>query len=157
MASIESGVDNSNGDEIEDQISAEESSDEEDKVDMNEWKLVEEDFVSLDLIGLITKDTLQNCDKSKLKLIGINDEHPVLQIGKFWFVGDREEVPGTNVLFQIDDDADQSSSEEESFPNAPTKENNCNTKLSFKCTTRKKLLMHQAFLQNKDKVVGPDT
>ena len=143
---VTNDVENANDDVDE---SLDESSDAENgyEVDAEEWKLVDEEYISIDLIGLVKGNVLSDCDKNDVKLIGMFDEHPVLQIGKSFFVGDREEVPGTNVLFQVENRTMPESSDDEE--NVALSENRPRVKIDLKCTTRKKLVMRQAFLSKK--------
>ena len=146
---IESKADKSLNQEANDQLSVDESKEAEDKCDVNpeEWKLVEEEYVTMDLIGLMNESILKSCGKNDVKLVGMFNEHPVLQIGKAFFVGDREETPGTDILFQVNNRTDLSSSDEED--QVTMKERTPQPKVQLKCTTRKKLVMHQAVLTKK--------
>ena len=143
-----SQVSNDNVTEIESRNSEDESNIPEKSTDFDpaEWELVEDDFVFLDLVGLIQDEDLANCERNQLKLIGLFDEHPVLQIGKTYFVGNRKEVPGTNVMFHIEDPVDYSSDEEANFSSS---DKIVKPKLKLRCMTRKKLVMEQAFIKKK--------
>ena len=140
-------VENANESRVTDHISADESSDVENEVDLSEWKLVDEEYVCLDLIGLIKNTCLKECSKNDVKLVGMFDKEPVLQIGTSFFVGERQEVPGTNVLFQVESTSESALSDEEE--DLSSSEKLPPVKLNLNCSTRKKLVMHQAFLSKK--------
>lgn len=138
----DSSIEVENRDEVnESQTCAEESD-----IDLDEWELVEDDYVCLDLVGLIEGDILKKCERNQIKLIGMFEEHPVLQIGKTYFVGSQKEVIGTNVFFQIQDSVDENSDEEQFLPT----DMKLTPKVKFHCMSRKKLVMEQAFIKKKN-------
>nr|CAB3251347.1 general transcription factor 3C polypeptide 6-like [Phallusia mammillata] len=116
-----------------------------------EWELVGEEYVVIDLVGMIDKDVIKNCDKSKVKLIGMLDaEEPVLQLDNSVFIGKREDAPGTCVLFQKDEVEEDAISDDEHNHFQQQKTNStAKTSLTYHCCTNKKLIMHQTFLTAK--------
>ena len=119
----------------------------EDEPNPDEWELVGEEHVLLDLVGLVNYDTLKSCDASRLKLIGLlEDEQPVLQLDRFVFVGKREHPPGTCVVFKCNqgkkDDITQT-------PTTVDNKRTSNSEFELTCCTRKKLVMNQAFLSTR--------
>ena len=132
----------------EEEWSGAEEEEEDGEIDPEEWKLVDEEYITVDLIGLIKNNALKDCEKNEIKLIGLFDEHPMLQIGKTLFIGDREEVSGTNALFQVEKrSASEESDDDEEL--AATTEKAPENKVELKCTTRKKLVMRQCSLSEK--------
>jgi len=126
-----------------------------DEPDLEEWELVDEEHVMLDLVGIVGHDTLKSCDASRLKLIGLlEDEQPVLQLDRFVFVGKREHPPGTCVLFECSEGekGDSFSSTSNATATSVENETKTNTKVKLACCTTKKLVMNQAFLSNRVQV-----
>ncbi|KAG8440118.1 hypothetical protein GDO86_006057 [Hymenochirus boettgeri] len=93
----------------------------------------QEQLVMVEFTGIIDSDILRKCDK-KCKILGINTEMPFLQVDKYVFVGEYEDVLGTCVIFeeisnQVDGDR--------------------KPQLKYKCHTMKKLNMTRTFLTEK--------
>ncbi|XP_018667070.2 general transcription factor 3C polypeptide 6-like [Ciona intestinalis] len=124
----------------------------EEDLDPQEWELVEDEYVVLNLLGLISEEFLKTCDSSRVKVIGLLDsEEPVFQLDRFVFVGKREKASGTCVLFKVDKEEEPSTSEEEesSIFRKP-EEDSENVGIKYFCCTEKTLVMNQAFLSNKN-------
>jgi len=130
--------DNNSGEEWSD------AEEEESEINPDEWKLIEEEYVAIDLIGLIKSNVLEECDKNEIKLIGLFDDQPMMQIGKTFFIADREEVPGTNVVFQIEKRTDPVESDDDE--NSALTDKSPQHKIELNCLTRKKLVMRQCSL-----------
>ena len=99
----------------------------------DEWE-EEEQLVVVELSGVM------NNDLSKLrgtcKILDIDSERPMMQLGQYVLVGEYEDVVGTCVLFE----------------EGPSKGNkNVSPELKYKCHTMKRLVMQRTFLTEKDK------
>ncbi|KAJ8411164.1 hypothetical protein AAFF_G00171700 [Aldrovandia affinis] len=99
----------------------------------DEWE-EEEQLVVVELSGMINSDFLTKC-KGKLKVVGIDTEQPMMQVGTYVFAGEYEDVLGTCVIFEEGHGCDADS---QSSP-----------KLKYKCHTVKKLMMQRTFLTEK--------
>ncbi|XP_053319195.1 general transcription factor 3C polypeptide 6 [Spea bombifrons] len=100
----------------------------------DEYEVVEEQLVLVELTGIIDLDILEKCD-NRCKILGINTEKPFLQVDKYVFAGEYEDALGTFVIFeetseQVDGD-------------------NPKPQLKYKCHTTKKLNMTRTFLTEK--------
>ncbi|XP_063782755.1 general transcription factor 3C polypeptide 6 isoform X2 [Pseudophryne corroboree] len=93
-----------------------------------------EQLVLVELTGIIDSDILQKCD-NKCKILGINTERPFLQVDKYVFAGEYEDVLGTCVIFE--ETPDQGDGD------------NAKAQLKYKCHTVKKLNMTRTFLTEK--------
>uniref|UniRef100_A0A670ZFB3 Ral transcription factor IIIC subunit 6 n=1 Tax=Pseudonaja textilis TaxID=8673 RepID=A0A670ZFB3_PSETE len=80
---------------------------------------VEEQLVVVELSGIIDSDFLEKCD-NKCKILGIDTERPILQIDRYIFAGEYEDVEGNQKL-----------------------------QLKYKCHTMKKLNMTRTLLIEK--------
>ncbi|XP_075064616.1 general transcription factor 3C polypeptide 6 [Mixophyes fleayi] len=94
----------------------------------------EEQLVLVELTGIIDSDILEKCD-NKCKILGINTEKPFLQVDKYVFAGEYEDVLGTCVIFE--ETPEQGDGE------------NAKPQLKYKCHTVKKLNMTRTFLTEK--------
>ncbi|KAJ8373761.1 hypothetical protein SKAU_G00043410 [Synaphobranchus kaupii] len=99
----------------------------------DEWE-EEEQLVVVELSGLINSDFLTKC-QGQLKVVGINTEQPMIQVGNYVFAGEYEDALGTCVIFEENRGCD---GDAESSP-----------KLEYKCHTVKKLMMQRTFLTEK--------
>jgi len=129
----------------------EECSDEE--IDPEEWEKVGEEYVVMDLVGMVDKECLKTCDKNRIKLIGMLDaEKPVLQLDDSIYVGNREDAPGTCVLFRTEEKTEggDSDSDEENLKHEEFEKNQAQKfEVQFHCCTQKKLVMNQTFLSSR--------
>lgn len=102
-----------------------------------EWE-EEEHLILVELKGVIDNEFLYNCKSANCRLLGIDSDEPVLQIGNYTFTGEFKECIGTHVLFEelqaMDSNDDQGTK-----------------KLKYKCSTIKTLEMTRVFLVEKDK------
>jgi len=103
-------------------------------MDEEEWE-EEEHFVVIELKGVIDNEFLYDVKSENCRLLGIDTDEPVLQIGNYTFTGEFKEPVGTHVLFE----------ELESNDAQETK------KLKYKCNTTKTLEMTRVFLVEKEK------
>ncbi|KAG5830762.1 hypothetical protein ANANG_G00314030 [Anguilla anguilla] len=99
----------------------------------DEWE-EEEQLVVVELSGMINSDFLTKC-QGKLKVVGIDTEQPMMQVGNYVFAGEYEDALATCVIFE---ESSGSNGEAESSP-----------KLKYKCHTVKKLMMQRTFLSER--------
>jgi len=102
----------------------------------------DEMLVLVELAGIIGSDFLDTISDKDYKVLGIETENPVIQIGHNIFTGEYKDTAGTLVLFE----------ENETSQKSDTKE------LEYKFMTQKKLVMKRAFLneKNSSKELPPD-
>ncbi|XP_041112175.1 general transcription factor 3C polypeptide 6-like [Polyodon spathula] len=91
-------------------------------------------LVVFELSGIIDADYLTKC-ADKCKIVGIDTEQPVMQVGRYVFAGKYENALGTCVIF-----------EENAEHNLESK---VKPQLKYKCHTVKKLMMKRTFLSEK--------
>ncbi|CAN9499247.1 unnamed protein product [Ophioblennius macclurei] len=99
----------------------------------DEWEVQEEQLVVVELSGILNNDHLSKCRKS-CKILDIDSDRPMLQIGQCVFAGEYEDTMGTCVLF-------------EEVPHKGKSSNNPD--LKYMCHTVKKLTMQRVFLTEK--------
>lgn len=95
----------------------------------------EEHLVVIKLEGVIDNEFLYSCDSANCRLLGIDTDEPVLQIGNYTFIGEFKESLGTHVLFEELASNDVEGSKQ----------------LKYKCNTTKTLEMSRVFLVEKEK------
>ncbi|XP_020606776.1 general transcription factor 3C polypeptide 6-like [Orbicella faveolata] len=102
---------------------------------MVEHPIMKEHLVVIKLQGVIDNEFLYSCESSNCRLLGIDTDEPVLQIGNYTFIGEFKESLGTHVLFEelASNDAEGS------------------RQLKYKCNTTKTLEMSRVFLVEKEK------
>ncbi|KAG7454798.1 hypothetical protein MATL_G00263500 [Megalops atlanticus] len=98
-----------------------------------EWE-EEEQLVVVELSGIIDSDFLTKC-QGKVKIVGIDTEQPIMQVGRYVFAGEYEDVLGTCVVFEEKQGSD---ARPEASP-----------QLRYRCHTVKKLMMQRTFLTEK--------
>ncbi|KAI9529902.1 General transcription factor 3C polypeptide 6 [Dissostichus eleginoides] len=98
----------------------------------DEWE-EEEQIVVVELSGIINNDFLSKC-RGTCKILDIDSDKPMMQVGQYVFAGEYEEALGTCVLF------------EEGPPKG--KAESC-PELKYMCHTAKKLMMQRIFLVEK--------
>lgn len=96
---------------------------------------VQEHLVVIELKGVIDNKFLYNCKSANWRLLEIDSDQPLLQIGNYTFTGQFKESIGTHVLFEELDSTDDQGTK----------------KLKYKCNTTKTLEMNRVFLTEKDK------
>lgn len=94
-----------------------------------------EQFVLVELSGIIDSDFLSKCE-NKCKILGIDTEKPILQVDSYVFAGEYEDTLGTCVIFE--------EGVEHVEPEGTDK-----TVLKYKCHTMKKLSMTRTLLTEK--------
>ncbi|KAM4619006.1 general transcription factor 3C polypeptide 6 isoform 2-T2 [Polymixia lowei] len=94
---------------------------------------LKDQLVVVELSGVINDDFLSKCCGT-CKILDIDSEKPMMQVGPHVFVGEYEDALGTYVLF------------EEGPPNGDT---NDNPELKYQCHTVKRLKMQRIFLTEK--------
>ncbi|KAL7887416.1 hypothetical protein AOLI_G00051370 [Acnodon oligacanthus] len=99
----------------------------------DEWE-EEEQLVVAELSGMIDSDVLRRCE-GWAKVVGLDSEQPVLQLGRYVFAGEYEDAVGTCVIFQED------SGDPDGPGRSPT--------LRYKCHTAKKLMLQRTFLSER--------
>ncbi|XP_075945999.1 general transcription factor 3C polypeptide 6 isoform X1 [Anarhichas minor] len=98
----------------------------------DEWE-EEEQLVVVELSGIINNDFLTKC-RGTCKILDIDSDKPMIQMGQYVFAGEYEEALGTCVLFE---EAPQKG-KADSVP-----------ELKYMCHTVKKLMMQRIFLVEK--------
>ena len=98
----------------------------------DEWE-EQEQLVVVELSGVMNNDLSKL--RSTCKILDIDSESPMMQLGQYVLVGEYEDVVGTCVLFE----------------EGPSKGNeNGRPELKYKCQTMKRLVMKRVFLTEKD-------
>lgn len=90
----------------------------------DEWE-EEEQLVVAELSGMISSDLLSSRE-SACKIVDIDSEQPMMQVGRYLFAGEYEDAIGTCVIFEED-----------------------GAGLKYKCHTMKKLMMQRTFLSER--------
>ncbi|XP_078454823.1 general transcription factor 3C polypeptide 6-like isoform X2 [Lampetra planeri] len=98
------------------------------------WRSVEQ-YVVVELSGIIDSDFLAKCNNS-FKILGVDTDEPIMQVGGCVFAGRYEDALGTCVLFKENSTSGPGDASE-------------GTALSYQCHTAKKLLMHRTFLSER--------
>ncbi|XP_041794471.1 general transcription factor 3C polypeptide 6 [Chelmon rostratus] len=98
----------------------------------DEWE-EEEQLVVVELSGIISNDFLSKC-RGTCKILDIDSEKPMMQVGQYVFAGEYEDALGTCVLFE-------EGPEKRKADSAP--------ELKYMCHTVKKLMMQRIFLTDK--------
>ncbi|KAM9815381.1 general transcription factor 3C polypeptide 6 isoform X1 [Syngnathus typhle] len=91
---------------------------------------VQEQIVVVELSGIINNDAMFK-SRGTCKILDIDSEQPMMQVGQYVFAGEYEDAIGTCVLFE----------EGEGKGGVP--------ELQYKCNTVKKLMMQRVFLSTK--------
>lgn len=99
----------------------------------DEWE-EKDQLVVVELSGIIDSDYLTKC-VDKCKIVGIDTEQPVMQVGRYVFAGEYEDALGTCVIFEENADHDL--------------ESEVKPQLKYTCHTVKKLMMKRTFLSEK--------
>lgn len=99
----------------------------------DEWE-EEEQLVVVELSGIINNDFLSKC-RGTCKILDIDSERPMMQVGQYVFAGEYEDALGTCVLFK---EGPQKGKADSSVP-----------ELTYTCHTVKKLMMQRIFLTEK--------
>ncbi|XP_018519459.1 general transcription factor 3C polypeptide 6 isoform X2 [Lates calcarifer] len=95
----------------------------------DEWE-EEEQLVVVELSGIINNDFLSKC-RGTCKILDIDSEKPMMQVGQYVFAGEYEDALGTCVLFEEGPQTDSG------------------PELKYMCHTVKKLMMQRIFLTEK--------
>ncbi|KAG9276570.1 general transcription factor 3C polypeptide 6 [Astyanax mexicanus] len=98
--------------------------------EQEEWE-EEEQLVVAELSGVIDSEALRRWD-GWCKVVGLDSEQPVLQLGRYVFAGEYEDAVGTCVIFQEEANA------REDPASTPA--------LRYMCHTAKKLMLQRTFL-----------
>ncbi|XP_054631304.1 general transcription factor 3C polypeptide 6 isoform X2 [Dunckerocampus dactyliophorus] len=98
----------------------------------DEWE-EEDQLVVVELSGVINNDILSK-PGSTCKILDIDSEQPMMQLGQYVFAGEYEDALGSCILFE----------------EGPGKgKANSGPELKYKCHTIKKLMMQRIFLTDK--------
>ncbi|XP_042268520.1 general transcription factor 3C polypeptide 6 [Thunnus albacares] len=98
----------------------------------DDWE-EEEQLVVVELSGIINNDFLSKC-RATCKILDIDSDKPMMQVGQYVFAGEYEDALGTCVLFE----------------EAPHKgKSESGPELKYMCHTVKKLMMQRIFLTEK--------
>ncbi|KAL9959671.1 hypothetical protein ACROYT_G033014, partial [Oculina patagonica] len=95
----------------------------------------EEHLVLVKLQGVIDNEFLYSCESAICRLLGIDTDEPVLQVGNYTFIGEFKESIGTHVLFEELESNDAEGSKQ----------------LKYRYNTTKTLEMSRVFLVEKEK------
>lgn len=98
----------------------------------DEWE-EEEQLVVVELSGIINNEHLSKCCKTS-KILDIDSERPMMQVGQYVFAGEYEDTLGTCVLFEEVPQKGRASDSPD---------------LKYMCHTLKKLTMQRIFLTDK--------
>lgn len=98
----------------------------------DEWE-EEEQLVVVELSGIINNDFLSKC-RGTCKILDIDSDKPMMQVGQYVFAGEYEDALGTCVLFEEEPQKGKVESDPE---------------LKYTCHTVKKLMMQRIFLTEK--------
>ncbi|XP_068579007.1 general transcription factor 3C polypeptide 6 isoform X2 [Cebidichthys violaceus] len=98
----------------------------------DEWE-EEEQLVVVELSGIINNDFLTKC-RGTCKILDIDSDKPMIQMGQYVFAGEYEEALGTCVLFE---------------EGPPKGKADSGPELKYMCHTVKKLMMQRIFLVEK--------
>ncbi|XP_041853214.1 general transcription factor 3C polypeptide 6 [Melanotaenia boesemani] len=101
----------------------------------DEWE-EEERLVVVELSGIINNDFLSKC-RGTCKILDIDSEKPMMQVGQYVFAGEYEDTLGTCVLFEEKQQKGKS---------------NIGPELQYMCHTMKKLTMQRIFVTDKKEV-----
>ncbi|XP_060891301.1 general transcription factor 3C polypeptide 6 [Labrus mixtus] len=101
----------------------------------DEWE-EEEQLVVVELSGIIDNDFLTKT-RGTCKILDIDSEKPMIQVGQYVFAGEYEDTLGSCVLFEEGPQKGQADSGPE---------------LKYMCHTVKKLMMQRVFLTEKKEV-----
>ncbi|KAM7002540.1 general transcription factor 3C polypeptide 6 [Tautogolabrus adspersus] len=101
----------------------------------DEWE-EEEQLVVVELSGIINNDFLTKT-RGTCKILDIDSEKPMIQVGQYVFAGEYEDTLGSYVLFEEGPQKGQADSGPE---------------LKYMCHTVKKLMMQRVFLTEKKEV-----
>ena len=63
----------------------------------NEW---EEQYVFVELVGMVDPDKLHHCTVENCNILGVDDEMTVLKLGSHVFAGEYEDALGTMVFLE---------------------------------------------------------
>ncbi|XP_047451504.1 general transcription factor 3C polypeptide 6 [Mugil cephalus] len=96
----------------------------------DEWE-EEEQLVVVEVSGIINSESLS---RSTCKILDVDSERPMMQIGQYVFAGEYEDTLGTCVLFEETQRKGKA---------------NSGTDLKYMCHTAKKLKMQRIFLTDK--------
>ncbi|XP_030639692.1 general transcription factor 3C polypeptide 6 [Chanos chanos] len=99
----------------------------------DEWE-EEEQLVVVELSGIINPEFLTN-SKETCKIVGIDTNQPILQVGPAVFAGEYEDALGTCVIFE------ETAKDKKDADACPS--------LKYKCHTSKKLMMQRTFLSER--------
>jgi len=127
-----------------------------DKNQGEDWIVVDEEFVHVEVNGLYRDDVLKSCtastavdeagvtsDPSLFQLTGLETTEPILQIGRQVFAGTYSDSADTSVFFRCT--ATEDSAEDEVFSRVLSR---LSAKLEWK--TKKKLTFKRVFLKPLD-------
>jgi len=149
MSDLMSNLNSSEEEDEEPKIQSEDITNEfEEPPDPKEWDEVVVEDIIVEFVGLVDEKSFSSVPTSKVKFVGLLDSNkPLLQLDRLLFVGKRENVVGTDVVFEVDD-GEQWSTDDEEFNEVEATTKKTNHKLHFETKTNKKLIMHQAFLSS---------
>ncbi|XP_026221546.1 general transcription factor 3C polypeptide 6 [Anabas testudineus] len=105
----------------------------------DEWE-EEEQLVVVELSGIINNEFLTRSWET-CKILDIDSEKPMMQIGQYVFAGEYEDSLGACVLFEEGPQKEKAASDPE---------------LKYMCHTVKKLMMQRIFLTEKKEGSGDD-
>uniref|UniRef100_A0A3Q3W8S1 Transcription factor TFIIIC triple barrel domain-containing protein n=1 Tax=Mola mola TaxID=94237 RepID=A0A3Q3W8S1_MOLML len=98
----------------------------------DEWE-EQEQLVVVELSGILNTDFISKC-RGTCKILDIDSEKPMMQVGQYVFAGEYEDALGTCVLFE---------------EGPPKRKSESGPELKYTCHTVRKLMMQRIFLTEK--------
>ena len=125
-------------------------------IEEEEWTVINEQVVHVDIHGLYQDDILRHITKSgeesvAFQLTGLKSDAPILQIGKQEFAGTYSDSPDTSVFFRCSSSSSSNSSRSPGEEDQVFCQSVAASRLSAEldCTTKKRLTFQRVFLKPK--------
>lgn len=109
----------------------------------SEWESDGEELIHVELTGIF-QDELKRNPNIQIKFIGIESEHPIVQLGNQVFEGEHSQTLGTSVIFKKKTSADPSSANLDPVFQRPIGDS-----IEYLCRSDSKLLCKRVFLNAK--------
>ncbi|TRY62593.1 hypothetical protein TCAL_10819 [Tigriopus californicus] len=109
----------------------------------SEWESDGEELIHVELTGIFQDELKRNPD-IQIKFIGIESEHPIVQLGNQVFEGEHSQTLGTSVIFTKKSGTDPTSANLDPVFQRPIGDS-----LEYLCRSDSKLLCKRVFLNAK--------
>ncbi len=133
----------------------------------SDWQ--DESLMLVEMNGIIDRDWMKTVG-NKCKIIGVETDHPLLQLDRYTFTGEYTETLGTDILFEIKERSeselaaaaaqraatDSGLGDSDTMKSTLTSAPPCKYDLKQKYSSAKRLTMTRAFLTPRDQL-HPDT